>query len=56
MPGFQFCRQLAFDDPRSKLFFVYVDILNHIRSVNPDVKFCLKSMKKEFLTISEQRC
>ena len=34
-------KQLAFDDPRSKLFFLFFDILNHIRSVNPDVKFML---------------
>lgn len=56
--GFSFAgKQLAFDDPRSKLFFVYVDILNHIRSVNPDVKFMLENvkMKKEHLdVISEQ--
>ena len=56
--GFSFAgKQLAFDDPRSKLFFVYVDILKHIRSVNPDVKFLLENvkMKKEHLTvISEQ--
>lgn len=56
--GFSFAgKQLAFDDPRSALFFVYVDILNHIKSVNPDVKFLLENvrMKKEFLdVISEQ--
>ena len=56
--GFSFAgKQLAFDDPRSALFFVYVDILNHIRSVNPNVKFMLENvkMKKEFLAvISEQ--
>ena len=56
--GFSFAgKQLAFDDPRSKLFFVYVDILNHIRSVNPELKFLLENvkMKKEFLdVISEQ--
>lgn len=56
--GFSFAgKQLAFDDPRSKLFFVYVDILNHIRSVNPSVKFLLENvkMKKEYLdVISEQ--
>lgn len=52
--GFSFAgKQLAFDDPRSKLFFVYVDILNHIRSVNPDVKFMLENvkMKRESLDI-----
>jgi len=49
-------KQLAFDDPRSKLFFVYVDILNHIRSVNPSVKFMLENvkMKKEYLDIISQ--
>lgn len=56
--GFSFAgKQLAFDDPRSKLFFVYVDILNHIKSLNPDVKFLLENvkMKKEYLdVISEQ--
>jgi site-specific DNA-cytosine methylase len=52
--GFSFAgKQLAFDDPRSKLFFVYVDILNHIRSVNPSVKFMLENvkMKKEHLAV-----
>ena len=52
--GFSFAgKQLAFDDPRSKLFFVYVDILNHIRSVNPGVKFLLENvkMKKEHLAV-----
>ena len=52
--GFSFAgKQLAFDDPRSALFFVYVDILDHIRSVNPDVKFLLENvkMKKEHLAV-----
>lgn len=52
--GFSFAgKQLAFDDPRSKLFFVYVDILNHIRSVNPGVKFMLENvkMKKEYMDV-----
>lgn len=36
--GFSFAgKQLNFNDDRSKLFFVYVDILNHIKSVNPKV-------------------
>ena len=56
--GFSFAgKQLAFNDPRSKLFFVYVDILNHIRSVNPNVNFMLENvkMKKEYLgVISDQ--
>lgn len=52
--GFSFAgKQLAFDDPRSALFFVYVDILNHVKSVNPDVKFMLENvrMKKEYLDV-----
>lgn len=49
-------KQLGFDDDRSNLFLVYVDILNHIRAVNPSIKFMLENvkMKKEYLTkISE---
>ena len=52
--GFSFAgKQLAFDDPRSKLFFVYVEILNYIRSLNPDIKFLLENvkMKKEYLDV-----
>jgi site-specific DNA-cytosine methylase len=52
--GFSFAgKQLAFDDPRSALFFVYVDVLNHIRSLNPDVKFLLENvkMKKEYMAV-----
>ena len=52
--GFSFAgKQLAFDDPRSKLFFVFVEILNHIKKLNPDVKFLLENvqMKKEYLKI-----
>jgi DNA (cytosine-5)-methyltransferase 3A len=49
--GFSFAgKQLAFDDPRSKLFFVFVEILNHCKKFNPDVKFLLENvkMKKEY--------
>lgn len=44
---------LNFNDPRSALFFVFVDILNHIRNVNPNVKFLLENvkMKKQWLDI-----
>lgn len=52
--GFSFAgKQLAFDDPRSRLFFVFVDILNHIRKLNPDVKFLLENvnMKKYHLEV-----
>lgn len=36
---------LNFEDPRSKLFFDFVDILNHIKEVNPNVKFLLENVK-----------
>lgn len=52
--GFSFAgKQLAFDDPRSKLFFVYVDILNHIKLLNPNIKFMLENvkMKKEYMAV-----
>ena len=52
--GFSFAgKQLAFNDPRSALFFVYVDILNHIKNLNPSVKFMLENvkMKKEHLQV-----
>ena len=44
--GFSFAgKQLNFDDPRSKLFFEFVDILNHIKKHNPNVKFLLENVK-----------
>jgi site-specific DNA-cytosine methylase len=52
--GFGFAgKQLAFDDPRSKLFFVFVEILNHCRKFNPEVRFLLENvdMKKDHLRI-----
>jgi DNA (cytosine-5)-methyltransferase 3A len=45
----------GFGDDRGQLFFVFVDILNHIKSVNPNVKFLLENvrMKQEHVdTIS----
>ena len=61
--GFSFAgKQLAFDDPRSKLFFVYVDILNHIKWIRrlagkPELKFMLENvkMKKEFLNVISEK-
>lgn len=38
-------KELNFNDPRSKLFFEFNDILNHIRQFNPDVKFMLENVK-----------
>ena len=57
--GFSFAgKQLAFDDPRSALFFVFIDILNHIDSERmkagkPPVEFMLENvkMKKEHLAV-----
>jgi len=52
--GFSFAgKQLAFDDPRSALFFEYVRILERCKELNPDVKFMLENvkMKKEYLDI-----
>lgn len=49
---------LAFDDPRSKLFFIYVDILNHIKTMKKIVYgtepwFMLENvkMKSEYLKV-----
>lgn len=37
--------KLDFDDPRSKLFFIYSDILEHVRKKNPEVKFLLENVR-----------
>ena len=41
---------LNFNDPRSKLFFTFVEILNYFKPKNPNIKFFLENveMKKEF--------
>ena len=41
---------LNFEDKRSKLFFAFIDILNHVRELKPNVKFMLENvhMKKEW--------
>lgn len=49
--GFSFAgRQLNFDDPRSSLFFVFVDICQHVADKNPKMRFLLENvrMKKEY--------
>lgn len=50
-------KQLNFEDPRSKLFFEYVEILKKIREKNPNVLFLLENvrMKKEFQNIISER-
>ncbi len=56
--GFSFAgKQLAFDDPRSRLFFVFAEILDYARAHNPKVKFLLENvnMKKEYLRIISKR-
>lgn len=56
--GFSFAgKQLAFDDPRSVLFFEWVKTLKALQKTNPNIKFLLENvrMKKEHLDIiSEQ--
>lgn len=52
--GFSFSGlQLNFDDPRSKLFFEFVRILNELKVINPNIKFLLENvkMKKEYQDI-----
>jgi site-specific DNA-cytosine methylase len=46
-------KQLNFDDPRSKLFFEYVRVLNDIKLVNSNVKFLLENvkMKQEYANV-----
>jgi len=55
--GFSYAgKQLAFDDPRSKLFFEYIRLLNEVRVINPNVKFLLENVdmsKNELRIISE---
>ena len=54
--GFSFAgKMLNFEDERSKLFFEYANILNHIKSKNPNVRFLfenvkMKSESKEIIT------
>ena len=49
--GFSFAgKQLNFEDSRSKLFFDYLDICNHVADHNPKMKFLLENvrMKQEY--------
>ena len=49
--GFSFAgKQLNFNDERSKLFFVFVDICHRVADDNPKMKFMLENvrMKKEY--------
>lgn len=52
--GFSFAgKELAFDDPRSVLFFTFADILKHIEKFNPKIKFLLENvkMKTQYLDV-----
>lgn len=52
--GFSFTgKQLAFDDPRSALFFEYVNILEWVKLHNPNVYYMLENvkMKKDSLNV-----
>lgn len=55
--GFSYAgKGLAFDDPRSKLFFTFINILHHAQYQNPGIKFMLENvkMKKEYTDIISQ--
>lgn len=44
--GFSFAgKQLNFADKRSALFFVFENILNHVKAHNPNVKFMLENVR-----------
>jgi DNA-cytosine methyltransferase len=52
--GFSFAgKQLNFEDPRSKLFFDFLDVCNNVANHNPKMKFLLENvrMKKEYQDI-----
>ena len=47
--GFSFSgKQLNFDDPRSKLFFVFADILEYAKTKNPNVKYLLENVFMDY--------
>lgn len=57
--GFSFAgKQLAFDDPRSKLFFVFIEILQHVQKHNSNVKYLLENVKmaKEHELVISRYC
>lgn len=38
-------KMLGHDDPRSRLYWVFLDILSHVRGHNPNVKFLLENVR-----------
>ena len=49
-------KRLMFDDSRSKLIFCYFDILEHIKSLNSNVKFLLENVQnKDYEAIVDEK-
>lgn len=50
-------KQIAFDDPRSKLYFEYERILKELQVINPNIKFLLENvkMKQEYKDVITAR-
>ena len=50
-------KQIAFDDPRSMLYFEYERILKELKLINPNIKFLLENvkMKQEFKDVITSR-
>ena len=50
-------KQIAFDDPRSMLYFAYERILKELQAINPNIKFLLENvkMKQEFKDVITSR-
>ena len=38
-------KMLGHDDPRSRLYWVFLDILHHVQRVNPNVKYLLENVR-----------
>ena len=38
-------KMLGHDDPRSRLYWVFLDILHHVQKLNPNVKFLLENVR-----------
>ena len=38
-------KMLGHDDPRSKLYWVFLDILHHVQKLNPNVKYLLENVR-----------
>ena len=38
-------KMLGHDDPRSRLYWVFLDILHHVQKINPNVKYLLENVR-----------